>query len=244
MTDKPLVSIVTMTDKPLVSIVTPTFPGREVELMRCIDRVIALEYPRIQHVIVSDRRPDSEELTLWNQWWGRMLEAVPARWSAELQRFATIVEINESWRNPTTEASIGAIPWYVGSLLAMGEFVGFCGDDDELLPDHVTRHVAAMTEHEAMFSVSGVQFRAGGVDQFVVGPDFAHGSLDATGIMCHRDALQVCNWTANGENAADWRLVRDWLARGLVGTLVLGEPTGIHNDGWLVGKTGRPDRPQ
>lgn len=215
--------------QPLVSIVTPTFPGREAELRRCMQRVRDLGWPRIQHVIVSDRSAAFSSHHAYDARLG---------WC----RNVVAVQINESWRNATTEASIGAIPWQVGSLLALGEFVGFCGDDDELLPDHVSRHVAAMREAEAMFSVSPIEFRVGGVRQMVIGDDFAHGSLDATGIMCHKDALAVANWSANGENAADWRLVRDWIAGGLVGTLVGGEPTGIHNDGWMAGKSGRPDR--
>lgn len=214
----------------LVSIVTPTFPGREELLLdRCVPSVLAQQGDfKIQHVIVSDR----------NQALRRQLED---RLHIDFGE-VTFVEINESWRNPTTEASIGAIPWYVGSLLALGDFVGFLGDDDELLPDHVQRHVEAMAQDEAHFSVSQIQFQAGGQVQYNVGDAFEHGRLDATGIMCHKDALQVANWTANGENAADWRLVRDWVAAGLRGTILPAPHTGIHHDGWLVGKTGRPDR--
>lgn len=225
----------------LVSIVTPTFPGREAELKRCMERVLDLSWPQIQHVIVSDRTGYARELEICDWWEERAGERDPG--GEEWDRALTFTQINESWRNPTTEASIGAIPWYVGSLQAMGEFVGFCGDDDELLPDHVRWHVDAMREHEAMFSISAIQFRAHGEDAMIIGPGFEHGHLDATGIMCHRDALAVANWTANGENAADYRLVCDWRARGLTGALI-GAVTGIHNDGWLIGKTGRPDRPR
>lgn len=217
----------------LVSIVTPTFPGRE-ELLtqRCIPSVRALEGGfEIQHVIVSDRNPNLL---------GELPD--PLLYIRGIKYFITFVEINESWRNHVTEQSIGAIPWYVGSLLALGDFVGFCGDDDELLPDHVERHVNALRNDEALFSVSQVEFRADGVPQFNVGDAFEHGRLDATGIMCHKDALQVANWTANGENAADWRLVRDWVQAGLKGTILPAPHTGIHHDGWLTGATGRPDR--
>jgi hypothetical protein len=60
--------------------------------------------------------------------------------------------------------------------------------------------------------------------------------------MCHKDALQVANWTANGQNAADYRLVRDWVNAGLKGTILPHPHTGIHHDGWLVERSGRPDR--
>ena len=216
----------------LVSIVTPTFPGREDLLLdRCIPSIMNQTWDLVEHVIVSDRNYDLSETIAkrdYDNWTDNYL--------------LHFVQINESWRNPTTEASIGAIPWYVGSLLALGEFVGFCGDDDELLPDHAERHIAAMRDNEALFSVSQIEFRADNVTQFNVGDAFEHGHLDATGIMCHKDALRVANWTANGENAADWRLVRDWVNAGLVGTILPAPHTGIHHDGWLVGRTGRPDR--
>jgi hypothetical protein len=216
----------------LVSIVTPTFPGREELLLdRCIPSIMDQTWKRIQHVIVSDPNYDLA---------GVIEDRDYCNWTDNYTY--TFVQINETWRNPLTNASIGAVPWYVGSLLALGEFVGFCGDDDELLPDHAERHVAAMREADAHFSVSQIEFRAGGVPQFNVGDRFEHGRLDATGIMCHKDALQVANWTANGENAADWRLVRDWVNAGLHGTILPAPHTGIHHDGWLVGKTGRPDR--
>lgn len=215
----------------LASIVVPTFPGREELLLeRCLPSVIAQTWHPLQVVVVSDRNPILRDV---------IKNDYPHGFGTIEMTF---VEINESWRNPVTEASIGAVPWYVGSLLALGEFVGFCGDDDELLPDHVDRHIHALRENEALFSVSQIEFRAGNVPQFNVGDRFEHGRLDATGIMCHKDALSVANWSANGENAADWRLVRDWVNAGLVGTILPAPHTGVHHDGWLVGKTGRPDR--
>jgi len=201
---------------------------------RCVPSVVKQEGVRIQHVIVSDRNPDLAA-RIWNFNLGRQ---------GDPQYEITFVEINESWRNATTEKSIGAIPWYMGSLLALGDFVGFLGDDDELLPGHSDRHVRALIETESHFSLSQIEFRAGGVPQFHVGDAFEHGRLDATGIFCHKDALRVANWTANGENAADWRLVRDWVKAGLRGTILPAPHTGIHHDGWLSGATGRPDRPR
>ena len=219
----------------LASIVTPTFPGREQLLLdRCMPSIAKQDWGgRIEHVILSDRNPDLRDAIQDAEWEGR-LGNVDVRFA----------EINETWRNPRTEASIGAVPWFIGSLMALGEFVGFVGDDDELLPEHISLHVKAMRDNEAMFSVSQIEFKADGVTHLVIGDDsFAHGHLDATGVMCHVSALAVASWSANGENAADWRLVRDWRAAGLHGAFVP-TVTGIHNDGWLTGKTGRPDRPQ
>lgn len=217
----------------LVSITTPTFPGREdVLLGRCMPSAAALDWPTVEHVIISDRNPGLR---------ARIQAGRPRRPGYDV-RYA---EINETWRNPVTERSIGAVPWATASLLALGDYVGFLGDDDELLPDHVTRHVAAMRGAQADFSVSVIEFRVGGQHHSMVGdPSMAHGCMDATGIMCRISALQVATWTANGEVAADFRLVADWRAAGLKGQFVGGRPTGIHHDGWAAGKTGRPDRPQ
>lgn len=218
-----------MPDIPLVSIITPTFPGREAELIgRCIPSVVAQDWLNIEHVIISDPNPDL----------AAKLYGQPAMPGYRL-RFA---ELNTTWRNPTTEASVGAIPWYIGTMLGQGEFFAFLGDDDELLPTHVRLHVMVMTDEQAHWSVSKIDFHVGGAPWTTIGdPSFELGHLDATGIMCHRDALTVANWSANGENAADYRLVRDWRAAGLHGTFI-NEVTGIHHDGWAAGKSGRPDR--
>lgn len=211
--------------QPLVSIVTPTFPGRErVLLERCIPSVAQLDWPQIEHVIVSDRNPDLAKEPLLRE------------------PFIRFVQINETWRNPTTEASIGAVPWMLGSRLALGEFVAFLGDDDEVLPEHVDAHVEAMIRTESFWSVSRVEFYANEGYWNTIGDDtFELGHLDGSGIMCHKDALRVATWDANGENAADYRLIRDWQAAGLRGTFV-DKVTAKHHDGWLAGKTGRPDR--
>jgi hypothetical protein len=220
--------------KPAVSIVTPTIPGREDLLWdRCTPSVQEQQWEgRIQHVIVSDRNPD-----LYNFARGR---------TGNGWRQIQVVQLNESWRTPENMASPGAVPWAVGSLLALGDFVGFLGDDDELLPDHVQRHVGALQEHDADFSIGQVEFRAGGVPQFVVGnASMAHGNLDADGIMCRASALKVATWSVGSISdgfvqACDWRLVRDWLAGGLKGVFIGEGPTAIHHDGWVVGKTGKP----
>jgi hypothetical protein len=194
-------------------------PGREKVLLdRCMPSIMALDWPEVEHIIVSDPNPELRTII-------RKYDNV--RW----------VEINDTWRDGVKDLSIGAVPWHIGSLMALGEYVGFVGDDDELLPDHVTRHAEALQEFD--FSVTPIQFRAHGDDIQVIGDRLACGFLDATGIMCRREALRVANWHANGEDAADWRLVRDWMDRGLKGTVLQGPPTGIHNDGWMIGQSGK-----
>jgi hypothetical protein len=200
----------------LVSIVTPTFPARqELLLSRCIPSVQKLDWPNVEHVIVSDPNPELREIFAHNPW--------PA---------IRFVEINDSWRDGVQDKSVGAVPWHIGTMMALGEFVGFLGDDDEYLPHHVHRHVEAMKTQFAMFSISISRFFVRGDPVFCIGDDtFAHGHLDSTGMMCHKDALRYANWVANGEDAADYRLVRDWQRAGLSGTFVP-EITVNHHDGW------------
>lgn len=210
----------------LVSVVTPTMPSRESVLInRCIPSIQAIDWPEIEHVIVSDPNPGLHD---------RLLDVAQKARPGYTIRFA---EINDSWRNGIQDKSIGAIPWYVGSLMALGEYLSFVGDDDELLPHHIAVHVQALQNHS--FSVTPIQFRANGDNVMIIGDALALGHMDATGIMCRREALRVANWTATGENAADFRLVHDWMAAGLPGILLPGPPTGIHNDGWLTGQTGK-----
>lgn len=209
----------------LVSIVTPTIPGREQLLIdRCMPSIAALEWPAVEHVIVSDPNPDL-------RYHFRRKEVDP------MVRF---VELGSNWRNPTTEASTGGVPWMIGSYLALGEFVGFCGDDDELLPHHVRTHVDAMRAAEATWSVSKVDFRVAGEPWCVIGDDtYQLGHLDSTGIMCHAGALSVARWNPNGQDATDWQMVNDWRAAGLRGIFV-DQVTGIHHDGWAAGRSGKP----
>lgn len=209
-------------NEPLVSIVTPTRPDRiDVLLDRCMPSVQGLNWPRVEHVIVSDENPRLREVirTEWNDAWANI-------------RF---VEINDTWRDGVKDKSVGAVPWHIGSMMALGEFIGFLGDDDEMLPHHVRQHVNTMRAEQSMFSVSPVRFFVNDEPVFVIGDDsFLHGHLDSTGIMCHKDALRFANWTANGEDAADFRLVRDWLHAGLKGTFT-GDPYTVHHhDGWAA----------
>lgn len=199
-----------------VTIVTPTKIGREdLLLKRCMPSVRALDWPDVQHVIVSDRNPALRE-------------------QMRGQQGTVFVEINESWRNGVAERSVGAVPWAIGSLLALGDYVGFLGDDDEVLPDHVARHVSKLTDTGADFSVSVVEFRVRDQHYRNIGEALCHGQLDSDGIMCRASALKTATWTATGEDAADWRLVSDWLSGGLTGVLLGGTPTAIHHDGWAA----------
>jgi hypothetical protein len=227
----------TLRTESLVSVVTPTFPGREKVLERCLQSVQAQDWPGpIEQVIVSDENPAIERFVsdFVCGYWTSIRSERPAR-------RVRVVQINDTWKNSDTKTANGAVPWMIGSRLALGEFVGFLGDDDELLPTHVSAHVQAMREAQAMWSVSKVEFRAKGEFWNVIGDNsFAEGHLDATGIMCWRGALTVATWDPTaGIAAVDWKLVNDWRAAALPGVFV-DKVTGIHHDGWLTGMTGKP----
>jgi hypothetical protein len=217
-------------DTPLVSIITPTFPGREkVLLERCLPSVEAQNWSGlIEHVIVSDENPG--------------LRSRFADENGTPERRIRFIEINSTWKRPERGlAANGALPWYLGSLLGLGEFMSFLGDDDELLPHHVSAHVRGMQTAQAMWSLSKVEFRAKNQFWNVIGDQsYMEGHLDATGIMCWKGALTVANWDPNADTAAvDWKLVNDWRSRGLPGAFI-DSVTGIHHDGWLTNSTGKP----
>lgn len=216
-----------MTTRPLASVVTPARPEREQLLVgRCIPSVQALDWPEVEHIIVSDQSPGLAD----------RLAQLPRRPGYVLK----LVELNDSWLNELTTRAWGSFPWGFGSRMALGEYVGFLGDDDEYRPNHVRAAVDAMEGAGADFSVSRVAFYAGGEYRLTIGDDtFERGHLDATGVVCRRSAFAVACWTIppasaplREAQAGDWRNVREWLAGGLRPVFV-DEVTGNHHDGWL-----------
>jgi hypothetical protein len=240
-------------ESPLVSVITPTFPGREkVLLERCIPSVWGQNYPGpIEHVIVTDENPKLELLLdeiKYQRWW--QLEEDQVDQTTGARRTSRVVQINDIWKNPAARAgerglhvtqNNGAWPWFLGSFLGLGQFMSFLGDDDELLSHHVSAHVRAMQTASAMWSLSRIEFRAHGAFWNVIGDEsYAEGHLDATGIMCWKDALTIANWDPwAGIAAVDWKLVNDWRQHSLPG-IFIPDITGVHHDGWLTGSTGKP----
>lgn len=236
-----------MHHEPLVSIVTPTFPGRErVLLERCMPSVYRQDWPSIEFVVVSDENPKIERLA--QEAWRDLNDAEGRDPDSHLLpgwiRRLRVVQINDTWKNDATKVANGAVPWLIGSWLALGEFISPLGDDDELLPLHVRTHVETMRATESTWSVSKVEFRANGEFWQVIGDaSLAEGHMDATGIMCWKGALNVATWDpAAGIVAVDWKLVDDWRNAGLRGEFI-DQVTGVHHDGWVSGMTGKPYDP-
>lgn len=209
------------------TIVTPTMVGRETVLLdRCIPSVIeqVVTDIHVEHLVISDPNPD--------------LAAV----IKDDYPYVQCVQLNTTWRDGKRDQSRGAFPWYVGTMLAQGDFVGFLGDDDELMPNHIESHVDAMITEKVDFTVSQVEFWVNGARSFVIGDDtFEWCHLDSDGIMCRQTALRSANWdpydlSPPAADAADYRLVRDWRNAGLTGHHIP-YPTAKHHDGWAAGGT-------
>lgn len=202
---------------PLASIVTPTHARHDLLLNRCIPSVQVQTHQPVEHIVVSDR----DDILR-----ARIKEEAP---------HVRFIEINDVWRNETSERSTGAWPWFIGTNLAFGDYVGFLGDDDEFLPEHVEKHIAAMEREKVDYSISKVAFFVDGEYVFDVGTGrikVTH--LDSDGIMGRIGNLKKANWLANGNISGDFELVLNWHKAGLKGVFVP-EVTANHYDGWLKG---------
>lgn len=199
----------------LVSVITPSRRSGDA-LRRCMASVAWQTYAAVEHIIVVD-----EGVT------------IPVLYGE-----ARVYELNDLWRTPRTSASTGAYPWFIGTQFAKGEYIMFLGDDDEFLPHHVERHVEAMTESGADYSLSQADFYVDGEYVLTVGDGTARATyLDSDCIACRRDTLRTANWNANGGGMPDFELVFRWHQAKLKGVFV-DEVTVKHHDGWLAT---RPD---
>jgi hypothetical protein len=186
----------------------------------------------VDHIIVSDYNPGLET-RIRRHLFDNGRSHYPA------MRPVTVVEINDAWKTDLALRCRGNPPWRHGSFMAHGDYVGFLGDDDEYLKDHVELAVSTMERDETDFTISQVAFYGHGTYAITVGdPSFAHGHLDANGIMCRRQNLRISNWETASlneqhPNAGDWRMVRDWVVAGLSGSFIP-QVTAKHHDGWLT----------
>jgi glycosyltransferase involved in cell wall biosynthesis len=200
----------------LVSVITPSRRGETLE--RCMESVAVsgMAYGEWEHIVVVDEGVTVSEA--YRRSVGR----------------SRVLELNDLWRTPVTSRSTGAWPWFIGTQFTRGEYVMFLGDDDEYLPHHIERHVEAMVETGADYSLSKADFYVGGDYVLTVGDGTARASyLDSDCIACRRDTLKVANWTANGGSMPDFELVWRWHQAKLKGAFV-DEVTVKHHDGWLA----------
>ncbi len=123
----------------LVSVITPVF-NMAVTLQRACDSLRA-QGGRWQHIIVDDGSTDDTPRVIEN-----------------IARDPRVVSTR------TANRGIGAA-LNTGFDLAAGDFVAFLDADDEYLPNHLSSHLAAMTEHP------GVDVLWGGLEVVTNSPD-------------------------------------------------------------------------
>lgn len=107
------------TNRPLVSVVTATWNRADL-LMRTIDSVLAQTYAPIEYIVVDDGSTDET--------------------TAVMQRYAGRIHGVRIAHG----ADYGATALRCGMLKARGEFVSFLDHDDLLLPDKISKQVAAL----------------------------------------------------------------------------------------------------
>lgn len=202
---------------PLVSVCTATH-DRDFELIRrCLGSIAEQTYGNIETIVVVDDNPE-----------------YAARIADQYLGEVRVVPFNDLWRTKTNRASNGAWQWFLGTHLAEGEIIAFIGDDDEYLPQHIERHVEALSETGADYSLSKGDFYVAGEYVFTVGDGTARIThLDSDAIVARKDSFRVANWRQDGSNAPDYDLVLRWHNAGLKGAFV-DEVTYKHHDGWLA----------
>lgn len=201
--------------RPLVSIVTATRGFSDLLMTRCIPSVQRQIYPNVEHVIVSE--PD-DDLRVTLRATGET--PVPIRY------FET-----GPWRGQRDRQydQPGAAAYGLGVQQAHGEFIGYCGDDDELLDNHALVMVNAIEARGVDFATSIADFRVNGARLTLIGDGTLRKcTLDTISIVHRRDTRGI-TWREDG-GVADWQLVEDFTQAGLTHTHVQ-LVTGIHHDG-------------
>jgi Glycosyl transferase family 2 len=203
-------------DRPRCSVITATRDLKAKTMARCIQSIGRQTIP-VQHVIVTEghRHVDLDWTQHWNDWPDRVLVGV-------------------GWLNndPQLPDSPGATAYEIGVRCADGEYIAFCGDDDELLPDHCERAIRRIEAEEADFCWVEVDFRVDGQTQEFVGTvSDPLNKLDTIGIVAKGECFLSQNWAQTGQ-CSDHELVQSWLDQGLK-MCRQERPTAIHHDGWL-----------
>jgi glycosyltransferase involved in cell wall biosynthesis len=158
----------------------------------------------VEHIIVSDG-PDPE---LYRKVMGAGCRGV--RFLHELREHGPEPHWGSNARN-------------AGLIMARGEFITYCDDDDSLRPFHVTTLVNALLENpECGFAFSGMDchMRNGSVTGLVPnGPLPEFGVLGSPCIM-HRRVTSLASVWGPGSGAEDYELVARWMKAGVRGIAV------------------------
>jgi glycosyltransferase involved in cell wall biosynthesis len=206
--------------RPEVSVITATRGTADTLISRCIPSVQAQTFAPLEHVIVSE----------WSDELAHSLKIWPGL------RFCEVGPWN---RDPSLPFSPGAMAYMVGTRLAMGRYIAYCGDDDELLPNHLELLVQAIESRRAegpdapWFATAKTDFKVRGSSIDVIGDgSLQRGHLDTIGILHEGECLHYGNWDQTGE-CSDFELVDRWRRAGL-NHVYVPVITSVHHDGWLA----------
>jgi hypothetical protein len=178
---------------PLCTVITSTWQRHVWLRNRCVPSVAAQDYPRVEHVIVSDG-PDE------------VLANAP--WPPNV-RYAQL---------PVHDAAPhwGHHARLRGLELARGELVAYLDDDDAWEPAHLRFLAQALADDPAAgfaFSRALVHAAAGGTVRIGDGRP-AHGRVQTSMLVHRRELTRVATW-GPAHPAEDWQLVQAWLAAGI-----------------------------
>lgn len=179
---------------PLVTVITPTWQRHETLLKRCVPSVAAQDYPRVEHIVVSDG-PDPF-----------------------LRQFLadTAVRYLELDDHPA-ESFWGHHSRLLGIAHATGDYIAYLDDDNSYRPQHLTRLADDLDNHTvAGFTYSQMLYHdTGGVSRHVLGsPPPRLGQIDTSIIMHRRTILDVATWEPSWPTV-DWDLVERWMINGV-----------------------------
>ena len=181
-----------MAEQPLISVITPTWQRHDVLLDRCVPSVALQDYPRLQHVIVSDGPDDdlAEKLAgLSYVVYDQLPVKSQLRWGVS--------------------ARIRALE------LAQGDLIAYLDDDNAFRPQHLARAAAAMDRNPAaLFGYTQIMMHRPDHAYVVGAPPPRLGCIDTSAMFCRRAAADVATWRDDGQDTIDWDLAERWMAAG------------------------------
>lgn len=183
--------------QPLVSVRIATFSAGDV-IARTLESCLKQTYPNIEVVVVGDCCDEATE------------KAVARFTSDGRVRFVNLgLRGQYPPPGPARWQVAGTTPMNVGSLLARGEWIAPCDDDDEFTPDHVERLLdhALATKSEMVWSDAEMQ-QSDGSWRLTPGPPLKHGRISHGSVMYRSDlrfmALNRRSYLI--DQPADWNL--------------------------------------